>query len=508
MKMTGAFLGNTPITILLICSANALGQGMQEGSLSAYADSTAWKANLIAEVAKSIPVPGGVVFEDIGDAYPLKSGILLFWGQYGRGKDWGLYSYKNGRTSLEFKAFEAFTTPDGVAKEFAYHDFKTRHGYPGLNKASEDFLYLYTGKGGLGVNSHLYSFDGYELKKVIGEGDKITVSGDRDVVVSGVRLERITNDNQAVIFFVSEKPKVRGWILHSKKGLKPLFNLGDEVPGRNDIKITDFYGPPVYEWLAKENNLFIFRDTLLAKLSVSHARFREIIVRITPNKTQVLDSSAALGIGSQLKIINAASGDNLVIRSDRLYQYKNGINTTIIEPNQTFTVDKKGDMTLVKGRPVYLVNSAVFLGNGKENLLLGIKRNDQNFEQCLCFFGNGKLTIVENIRPQLNGIVSPYPVVLRPSPDNQGAFVDYVFKDDKGIFFSIAPLVYTKKVKVEKGGMFFDGVTKTLTQASVLINDGDTFFDHSDIIAQPDANRLIVWRRVFLGNRALFELVK
>ena len=508
--MTGLFFGIdglTLVAILLNCGADALGQDMppQQRSFTASADSTAWKARPIAKVGEL--APGGGVFKNIGDVYSLKSGTLLFWGQYGKGKDWALYSCKKGKTNLEFKAFEAFTAPDGIVKEFAYHDFDVRHGYPGLNKASEDFLYLCTGKGGLGVYSHLYSFDGDELKKVIGEGDKITVSGNSEVVVSGVRLERVTNDNQAVIFFVSEKPKVRGWILHSRKGLKPLFNLGDEVPGRSDIKITDFYGPPVYEWLAKENNLFIFNDTLLVKLFVNHARFKEVIIRITANKTEILDSSAALGIGSQLRIISAATGNNLVIRSDKLYHYKNNNSIIILEPNQTFTVDKKGNLTIVKAKPVYLINSAVFLGPEKDGILLGIKRNDQNFEQGLCYFSDGKLAIIENIRPQPNNILYPYLVDVRPAHNNQCAFVDHAFKDDKGIFYSVTPLVIMKNLNVKQGGLYFDGVSKTLNQAPVLITEGEDYFDYSNIIAQPNANRLIVWRS-FLRNLDLFELVK
>lgn len=463
-----------------------------------------WKTRLIARVGDA--APGGGTLESIGDVVVLRSGTVLFWGQFGPRdrKDWALYGYRDGNVALAFKAFEDIVTPDGLTNQFSYHSYAARNGYPPLNKASEHFLYLWSGMGGLGVNSRIYGYDGEKLTKILGEGDRLTIAGGREIVVGGVRLERITNDQRAIIHFVSEKPKVRGWVLHGPDGFTPLFNLGDDVPGMPGMTITGFHDAPVYEFLARDVNLFVFGDTLIARLNTDSRDVSTGIFRITPGGTEVLDS-AKVGAFPTAWIVTAASANNMVLRSDDLYQYRNGKRIVILERSKTLS-GKKGNPEIVRGRQAYAINNAVFLGRNYDEVVFAIKRND-NFVHDLYYFSNGTLTGIREILPQQD-ILRPYLLEVRQAPDRSAAYLDHVWRDNTGKVMLASPVVMTRNVTFEKGGVIFDPATRSLTTPSSLQTEGEGYFDASCIIAQTADSRLIAWNGDTLGRSALYELYR
>ena len=194
-----------------------------------------WKVKPIAKLGDPALGTDGN-FEEFNRFHYLESGAFVFWARYGKKKlkDWAFYSYKNGNLRIVFKSEEKFSEPDGIPKEFDYavsYALELKEPQKGP-EASSKLFYLSGGQHFFGSSTYIYSWDGEKLTRVIGEGDKISLPGNREVIIKTVSLVNITNDNQAMIIFNGEKPdNIRGVLLHNGSSLKPIFIDGEELPG-------------------------------------------------------------------------------------------------------------------------------------------------------------------------------------------------------------------------------------------------------------------------------------
>lgn len=432
---------------------------------------TVWKATTIAKL--NDPAPGGGNFEEFGDHYYLESGAFIFWARFGRNKakDWALYSYNNGNTISVFRAFEKTSEPDGVLKTFQYFN-----AYFNPNGASKYLFYTTVSTKPLGWN-YIYGWDGRQLIKIIGEGDRITLPGNREVVVDATRLEAILDNQEALFFFKSDKPdKISGWLLHDGKTLKPLFVNGDMLPGLPGVKIKTLASD-----LSYNKKVYISGDTILANLLVDDAPFSQAIFRITGNKTELIESS---GKWNPAVMLHVRGSDHFLFRTKESFIHKNG--------NRVSLTEIKKQLPNNNQYAEHDITGFEFAGTGQESFLFTVAGN---WPRILLYDDNKISVMVEGLKSSPSDMFKGIPFKLRTIPGVQG------------VFFNNTTI---KKGEEWSRSKYFDISTNEvrLIDAPELKTNGTDRFDLSDIIAVKNENRLIVMCTPFLGVTGFYEFTK
>ncbi len=331
---------------------------------------TNWKVKPLVRLNDPAPGTGGT-FLELGESFFIETGVLVFWARFGEDrKDWAVYSLKDGQVKLVFKAYTELTDPDGVKKELVY---KSRGFTPPLTTSlfsGAKMLYVTLGPN-FANQSYVYGWDGEKLIRVIGKDDKLSLPGGREIVLDHAAVSYITNDGQALIYFQTAKPdKTKGWLLHNGVSISPLFVSGDELPGMPGIKIKTLMSSPD-----------IYNDTILAKLEVNDAPYKEALFRITKNVSEkilaegdphpafpdktVVDIRGFSSSGPDHLVIDANSNKRIPITASSTWlSYSKGNWKTIISSSD--------DLQPPKGFAGYKIASPLFINPGQDYVILPV----------------------------------------------------------------------------------------------------------------------------------------
>ncbi len=470
---------------------------ISESNISGFTDSI-WKVTPIVKLGDPAPGTGGT-FLDFGPCYYLENGTLVFGARYGnkKVKDWALYSCKNGSVSLVFKIMEKYSEPDGIQKEFESVGSSTPEARPKIFYIAGRTNHI-EGR----PPSNIYGWDGDKLSKVLCEGDKISLPGNREVIIDNAKFEYVANNGEAVISFIGQKPgKIRGWLLHDGKTLRPLFIAGDELPGLPGVKVNDL----------DTKTLYIFNDTILTNLYVYGAPYNKAVLRFSKNKTEILDSSSSAGRIYDLSILNAAGSDNFILRkSETILQYNKG-NRNIILKSFKELPDRTGGNN-------YEVNGSAFVGTQNEGILFSISLTTVGVNSYgglgiagrlpgLFFYKDDKLSHIpvtetdtaNNKSNKLPGfqLFKPDPYVIRTVPRVNGVIIDNISIPKKeGI-----PFLPTRYLDAS-------GIVPAVVNIPFLRTEGIYKFFLPDIIAWPAENKIIAKSSLVGTTAGFYELTK
>jgi len=453
---------------------------------------TTWKVKPIVKLGDPAPGTGGT-FLEFRTCHYMENGTLVFGARYGnkKSKDWAYYTYKNGNVKLLYNTLEKYSEPDGIQKEFGsvgwYFDPQLSSDYMSFTPEASAKLFYIRGQTKIAeAPSYIYGWDGEKLSKVLCEGDKISLTGNRDVIIDDARFEYIANNGEAVIWFKGQKPdKISGWLLHDGKTLRPLFITGDELPGLPGVKVGEL----------DEMSVYIFNDTILTTLSVSGAPYKLAVVRLTKNKTEILDSSSKINRG--VSILNAAGSDNIIIQNGEtiLHYYKGNRNIIVTDFKEL------KEQVDVKGAAGYEVNGSAFIGTQNEGILFSISLYAVMLNRYggrvitdrlpgLFFYKDDKLTSLpvyktysaDNKSKKLSGgqtTFIPIPYYLRTVPNINGVFLyNLPFPKEDTLFNSTRYLDQAD-------------IVPALVKPPDLNTEGLIKFSLSDIIAWPEENKII-----------------
>jgi len=442
---------------------------------------TIWNVKPIVKLNDPAPETGGS-FLEFGKHYYLKSGVLVFWAKYGEDKkDWALYSLKDEKIRLVFRGNTDFTEPDGVKKKFSEDppefSFTTTRFI-----AKDNILYISFQKGLFDVIN--YGWDGEKFYKILGEGDKITVADYGELLINNSIFIPLVNKPGMKVLFGTQKPdKKEGSLLFDGKDFKKLFIEGEELPRTGGFRFKQILEGPHF-----------FGDTMLVRLTVDNAPYKEAIFIITDKITEkiiavgdphpafpdkkVADIREFYASGPFNLIIHTTADNKVPVYVDGCWlSYNHGKWKTIIESIK--------DFQLPKAYSGYKISQPLFINKNQDYVLLpasiastqyinstsGVSVNTSFSPYAVFMFDGNELTplVKEVLKITTSSNIPPY---VKPVPGMKGAIVKLSFLNEPKYFD-------------------YDLADPKLVPVPELKTDGNEKFLLSSIIAQRDGNRLI-----------------
>jgi hypothetical protein len=186
-----------------------------------------WQATPLALIGAA--AEGGGTFQQFGDMYATTR-FVLFWARVGpTGKDWALFSSKNGKLVRAAREGVPVPTPDGRTIKLRQKPDE----YTAVMRAGRDLVYI-----SALFPDHVYAWDGERLVKVLAAGDILTVNGVACRIKKAVVLD-VDDVGRALVYYDSSQPEAEGWAIYDGSKFTALWKEGDALPGNPGVTIKN-----------------------------------------------------------------------------------------------------------------------------------------------------------------------------------------------------------------------------------------------------------------------------
>lgn len=269
-----------------------------------------WHLTPIVRLGDPLPGVGGRL-EEVGDAYVLDSGWVVFWARYGP-KEWAAFSAKDNSVKLIFVEGKEVRPPNSDAQEPLRIERKSlwRGGTSFVPAGNR--LYITVVFGAM-RHSSVYSWDGERLRRVLTRTDTVDIAGVPHTIRTAYVVE--ANRGWALLTYETEKPQ-RYWgkALYDGEKLMPLVREGEELPGMPGValKVGSKYRP--FKTFA------VVPGAALAVMDVKGAPYERALFRLSPGKAEKLlaagdpDPSGSGTLAGEISIGGMSSTDIFAVR--------------------------------------------------------------------------------------------------------------------------------------------------------------------------------------------------
>lgn len=238
-----------------------------------------WRLTALATVGSELPQGGGTIV-GFGETFATQS-FIAFWVRTGpTGKDWAIWSWKDGKLTKVAREGVSVATPD--RRTISLRHLET-HG----TRAGRTLLYLSQEN-----PEHVYAWDGDRLINVLVAGDTLPVGGVPHQIKRATLLD-IDEAGHALLYWDSNKPHAEGWAIHDGATFKVLWKEGDPLPGIPEVRIRNMSSGLGCIFDCVPAARLLSDGSLLAVVSVifegqSKAEKTNRFVRISADRTETL----------------------------------------------------------------------------------------------------------------------------------------------------------------------------------------------------------------------------
>lgn len=240
-------------------------------------------------VMKGAVAPGGSgQLLEFGEAYRTET-FLAFWARTGpeRGKDWTLFSWRDGQLTRVLQRDVKFVAPD--SRKITLSEGMTIH-------VGKRLLYFFTE-----FPHHIYAWDGEKLVKVLAADDELQ-SGNERFTIRRARVLDTSPDGRALI----EVERTFGLAVHDGSSFTNVLKMGGDLPGMPGMRMDSRCASLYRNRCEYAKPRLLEDDSMLVSLWVSEGgRKRFALFRIFPKRTEVIveQDSAFIGCDAQRLIL-------------------------------------------------------------------------------------------------------------------------------------------------------------------------------------------------------------
>ena len=338
-------------SVALICFFTFLDSYGQQEEKQPLNNQPQWQLSLLLAKQTEVPNMVGKTFQEFGDAYWLESGMLIFWGRFGKeNNDWGLYSLMDGEVKTVLIEGEKVVPPNFFVKssttpkerELRFHRFTPVH-------FGKSLLYL-----SIENQNTVYGWDGKYFTKILGKNDTLTI-GTLQYKIKKASVATMTAQNDALIYYEASSPKKKGWILYDESTFIPQLSSDDTLRGiQGRISKMDFDAFPTV-WMKGDTTLAVLERTS------PFGSFKRALFRITRDKVEkIIGSGDRHPLDPKKSIddivrIEVANPNTFVIQTQGTHRgvYVWGVELILYHDKQfyeLFNIDIAGSAAVVVGR--------------------------------------------------------------------------------------------------------------------------------------------------------------